>query len=55
MIDWNEVKEVITYLKNYGITVKIEIENNSIAWAGFWIGLGIVLAVGVSKGQVILK
>lgn len=30
-------------------------KDNSIAWAGFWIGLGIVIAAAILKGQVILK
>lgn len=39
--------------KRSEVTIKIELE--SIAWAGFWIGLGIVFAAGVMSGQVVLK
>lgn len=35
--------------------IKIELEVEGFGWAGFWIGLGIVIAAGVMKGQIILQ
>ena len=47
------------WLKAYLATrqgdITVTIDNSGIAWAGFWIGLGIVVAVAVWKGQVVLK
>lgn len=33
----------------------IKLDNSGVAWAGFWIGLGIVLAVAEWKGLVIFR
>jgi hypothetical protein len=39
--------------KRGDITVKFQ--DSGIAWAGFWIGLGILLAAGVIHGQIDIK
>ena len=35
--------------------VTIHHRETGIAWAGFWIGLGLVLAAAIMKGELILK
>ena len=48
----SEWKEVLKYMHRN--TIKVEIETG-IAWAGFWIGLGIVLAAEIIvTGEAIL-
>lgn len=43
------------YIASKSADVRIKHEDTGIAWAGFWIGLGMVIAVGVWKGQIVLK
>lgn len=37
------------------IEVKIKHKDTGIAWAGVWIGLGLMLAAAVMKGTLVIK
>lgn len=47
------IQEIVGRLRR-NESFKLEV-NTGIAMAGFWIGLGIVLAAAILKGQVIIK
>lgn len=49
-----DLHNILDDFRKYGFEVRIK-HDTGIAWAGFWIGLGIVIAAAVLKGQVVIK
>lgn len=45
--DWFEA-----WLRTRQGDITVKFDSSGIAWAGFWIGLGIYLAAGVMSGQI---
>ena len=50
-----EMTEFVKSAKARDLEVKIRLEDTGIAWAGFWIGLGLLLAAAVMKGTLVIK
>lgn len=42
------------YLATKTGDITVSVKDSGIAWAGFWVGLGILLAAGVIHGQVVV-
>lgn len=52
------MNEFLDWLKNHPslwTELTIKVENNSLAWMGLWIGLGIVIAAAIMKGQIVIR
>jgi len=50
---WEAVK--LRFARGEDVVVKVTHSNTGIAWAGFWIGLGLMLAAAVIKGTLVIR
>jgi hypothetical protein len=49
----SKISEILKELHENRIEVKVNIEG--LGWIGFWIAIGMIVAAGVMKGQVVLQ
>lgn len=51
-----ELEKIIEDFRHYGVEIRHKHEGTGIAWAGFWIGFGLVLAAQIiATGKEIFK